>query len=675
MSEVADLEIGLRRHAEGYTVELRFSEPESEADIRPAQSCSARASFDLAYLNTLALDSAAYGRALGNMLFADINLRADFVRCRSVAQAKDYALRLRLLIAPDAADLQVLHWETLRDPHDDTALAVGEQTYLVRYLLSGDWQPVRLRARSALRALVVIANPAGLERYSLQPINLTVERDLALAGLGDIATEVIAGPIRPTIDVILERLRDGYDVFYLVCHGGLMQGESWLALEDEQGNLDRVSGAELACRMRELALRPRLTLLVSCQSGSDGTTAVFNTLAQSLSEAGVPAVLAMQGVVSVDTARLFVSTFCAELRRDGCIDRAAGVARGVVRDRPDSWMPALYSRLRNGRIWYVPGFGDEQASFQKWPTLLRSICDGRCTPILGFGLLEPLIGSSREIARRWADSYGFPLTAGREDLPQVAQFLAVDQDAHFVYSELRETVSREIYRRFGGADVAQGRSPASLDYLLNAAAAQQVARDPFSPQRVLASLPFPFYISASPDSLLVRALAEVGRTPLVASYPWNDQIDTMDDPDCSEVTANRPLVYHLFGQLTDPESLVLTEDDYFSYLMSLSRNRNLVPKIVRGRLTETSLLFLGFRLDEWSFRVLFHSVMNREVQNRRRRNTHVAVQIDLDEHQAAKPDQARRYLERYFGDADISIYWGSAEDFLRELAERNTAQR
>ena len=35
-----------------------------------------------------------------------------------------------------------------------------------------------------------------------------------------------------------------------------------------------------------------------------------------------------------------------------------------------------------------------------------------------------------------------------------------------------------------------------------------------------------------------------------------------------------------------------------------------------------------------------------------------------------EPDGARRYLEEYFGGADISIFWGSVGDFGRELAQR-----
>lgn len=42
--------------------------------------------------------------------------------------------------------------------------------------------------------------------------------------------------------------------------------------------------------------------------------------------------------------------FFSELLQDGQIDRAMARARGAVRKRDDAWMPALFLRLRGGRI-------------------------------------------------------------------------------------------------------------------------------------------------------------------------------------------------------------------------------------------------------------------------------------------------------------------------------------
>ena len=83
----------------------------------------------------------------------------------------------------------------------------------------------------------------------------------------------------------------------------------------------------------------------------------------------MPAVIAMQGNLTMQTAAAFMPVFFAELRRDGQVDRAMAVARGAVRERPDWWMPVLFMRLRSGRIGYNPGFGDEREGLRKWPAL------------------------------------------------------------------------------------------------------------------------------------------------------------------------------------------------------------------------------------------------------------------------------------------------------------------
>jgi hypothetical protein len=97
--------------------------------------------------------------------------------------------------------------------------------------------------------------------------------------------------------------------------------------------------------------------------------------------------------------------------------------------------------------------------------------------------------------------------------------------------------------------------------------------------------------------------------------------------------------------------------------------------VVRRALADTSLMFVGFRMDEWEFRVLFRSLMNQEGRSRRHKYSHVAVQIDPEGSQTLEPERARRYLQQYFEEVDISIYWGSVEDFVRQLKEGWQAAR
>jgi hypothetical protein len=126
-----------------------------------------------------------------------------------------------------------------------------------------------------------------------------------------------------------------------------------LFLEEDQ----RVDGRQLVEKIRGLDHRPLLVVLASCQSaGGVGLAG----LGPRLAEAGVAAVIAMQGDVFMKTSGLHqsINRFFRELLRDGQIDRAMCVARAEICTNLDYWMPVLFMRRRSGSIWYEPGFGE-----------------------------------------------------------------------------------------------------------------------------------------------------------------------------------------------------------------------------------------------------------------------------------------------------------------------------
>jgi len=679
MNKYAELEIGLhRRDAGSYSVDFRFSQPESEADVRLAQSQSTQVTFDFDQLKEIAHDAEAYGTKLTQDFFADPAVSNAFSQARTSAQSLDYPLRLRLLIGPSAPELHSLRWETLRDPQDDTPLCTTENLLFSRYLSSLDWRPVRLRPQGELKALALIANPSDLRDYNLAAVDVDGELERARAALSDIPLTSLPdqeGDQYATLDNLITSLRaQEYDILYLVCHGAMIKDEPWLWLEDDQGKVARTSGGELVIRLKELTQRPRLVVLASCQSAGKSAGDALAALGPSLAEAGIPAVIAMQGNISMQTVAEFMPVFFDELQRDGQIDRSLAVARGAVRGKPDFWMPALFMRLKSGRIWYVPGFSDDRQGFEKWPALMRSIRRGQCTPIIGPGFYESMFGSPRDIAQRWSEAYHYPMAPHeRESLPQVAQYLTINQYRQAPYDELEEYLEAEIqegYKDILPPDLKQGRAP--LDRLISAVGAHRRQQITLEPYNVLAQLPLPIYITTNPANLMADALTDAGKDPQVVLCPWNEYIEQVEsiynqEPDYFP-TPERPLVYHLFGQLSEPDSVVLTEDDYFNYLIGVTSNKDLIPTAVRRALADTALLFLGFQMDEWNFRVLFRFILSQQGGGRRDRYAHIAAQIEPEEGRILEPERARRYLEKYFAKgADISLFWGSADDFLNEL--------
>jgi hypothetical protein len=706
MTDFADLELGIQRaDAESYSLELRFAHPDSDADVRILRPGAL--TIDFAQLNELSGDDAAYGAALGKALFADADFYAEFEKSLVTAQTSRPPLpvRLRLFIAPNAPELQSLRWEALRNLKGEP-LCLSEQILFSRYLPSADRQPVPPKPRDRLRALVLIANPAGLEQFRLAPVDVPAERERAETGLAGFELTVLAtagataqavgaaaapepadAPAqRATLERMLGELRAAntadrpYDVLYIVAHGSFIDRTTYLWLEDEQGKIARVTGNELEQRLRELAPRPRLVMLIACQtagaagSASSNDNGALAALGPRLADAGVPAVIAMQGNVAMALTARFVPAFFSELQIDGQVDRAMAVARGSVRDHADYWVPALYMRFKSGRIWYTPGFGDERDAFEKWPTLVDSIQHNECTPVIGGHIADYLLGSTRDIARTWADTYKFPMQPHeREDLPQVAQFLSVKQNARFVRRELMEYLHSELVERYG--DAIPDAAKLDLTDLLNALGAHERKRNPATPYAVLAALPSRIFVTTDPTNLLEEALRAEGKKPVIELCRWNEDLEKLrsifDREPGYEPSVERPLVFHLFGTFDEPFSLVLTEDDYFDFLLGIATNRELVPIVVREALADSALLFLGFELDDWAFRVVLRTLVNQQGRSRRSRYAHIAGQLIPQEHDVLEPDRASRYLEAYFtASADISIYWGSAQDFARELQTR-----
>ena len=233
----------------------------------------------------------------------------------------------------------------------------------------------------------------------------------------------------------------------------------------------------------------------------------------------------------------------------------------------------------------------------------------------------------------------------QESLPQVAQFLKVHQDVFFMRDELIKHLRGEIEERFGDL-VIPALKDASLDDLISAVG-EKLGQDPATLAiRTLARLPLPIYITTVPSNLLAQALEAAGKQPVVELCRWNDyveQIPSIFDADREpdyRPTPQRPLVYHLFGRLSEPDSLVITEDDYFDYLIGVTANNDLIPPVVRRALADSALLFLGFDLDEWDFRVLFRTVMLRQGGDARRDYAHVAAQIDPESGRIIEPEDS-----------------------------------
>ena len=707
-----EIELWIDRELDGqYTLRLRARPPAGDADHMAGP---AKLPLDDAALLAAGDDAARYGACLGAAVWSDADVRRTFDEVRAVCEAHRAGLRLRLFMAPGAAALHSLRWEAVCDPRDpETPLLAGRDIHFSRYLASHDWQSVELRRRHDLRGLIAIANPTDLADYPLlAPIDAPAVLARTQAALGTVRTTALAGPGEATVERIVAGLAD-HDVLYLVAHGLVVGDEAALWLVRAGGETHRVSAVELCDRLREAGTLPSLVVLCSCQSagtglpvgvtdaGERGQWGALTAIGPRLSRLGVPAVLALQGTFSVESEARFMPRFFEVLREDGRVDRAAGAARAAVGGRPDWWMPVVFTRLRKGRIWYEGGFGQGGDAQDKWPALVRHIRrsrrrvgegsgdaspagpsrrrrggEGGCTPVIGPAVLEPYVGRLPDLAEGWARKHKFPMARHeRGSLPRIAQFLDVKVEQRWVHAEYERSLCAALLRRHGAALTEDQRQRAREDpflaELMLAVAHHRAARG-VEAHRDLAALDLPLYLTVNPDNLLCDLLKEQGKQPVVDICRWCESLVRDEEPvfepaGSERPTSQRPLIYHLFGHLDDPRSLVLSEDDHFDFLTGFWRYKDHIPAVVRAALSSTALLFMGFRVDGWGFRVLFRAIMNREGAGLAPQLAHVAAQVAPEEGRVIDPAGTRDYLSKYARAANVSLYWGTPDDFLGDL--------
>jgi hypothetical protein len=199
------------------------------------------------------------------------------------------------------------------------------------------------------------------------------------------------------------------------------------------------------------------------------------------------------------------------------------------------------------------------------------------------------------------------------------------------------------------------------------------------PIRLLARLRCPLYLTTEFHDFLSRALArELG----AGGERVRDRIWTLtdrrgilrleEDADESrfELSRTNPQVHHLFGRYDYPRSLAFTEDDYIRFLLNFKDRWKALPRRLVERFNDSALLFLGFDLEDWDFRVLFRAILELENSDLLKDIPHVAVQISPDDEHLDDPERTHRYLLDYFKQISEKpvIFVGSAQDFLARVS-------
>ncbi len=175
----------------------------------------------------------------------------------------------------------------------------------------------------------------------------------------------------------------------------------------------------------------------------------------------------------------------------------------------------------------------------------------------------------------------------------------------------------------------------------------------------LAALPFYFVLTSRHDTGLFKALTRQGKSPTSLHYHYRG----VSEGYVSMGTVPAPLLYYLHGSLSDPQSLLLTENDLLDFLVAVVSKNPPLPTSIRAELQkrEKCYLFLGFGIRHWYLRILLHVLQLSHSQNRS-----FALEPLLPKESAERDQTVLFYKTGY----RIEVLDQSAGPFLQELRLR-----
>lgn len=193
------------------------------------------------------------------------------------------------------------------------------------------------------------------------------------------------------------------------------------------------------------------------------------------------------------------------------------------------------------------------------------------------------------------------------------------------------------------------------------------------PLRILAKLPFSIYVTTSYFNFLERALEAEGKQPRTQVCFWSGgkgsaKPEHAPDP-VFDPSVMQPAVYHLYGLEDYPQTLVMSEDDYMNFLITVAQDTDTqnpkIPLRLREGLADSRLLLLGYHVKDWDFRVLFRFIL--QYRSAKSAPRSMLIQLKPGEKQMSDKEKSVRYLSQYFDENQFDVDWTNPEKFIQRL--------
>jgi hypothetical protein len=220
----------------------------------------------------------------------------------------------------------------------------------------------------------------------------------------------------------------------------------------------------------------------------------------------------------------------------------------------------------------------------------EEVASGRCILFLGAGVHAPPSD----------DRYSYP----KENRPPIgkglAEHLADRSKWRARYPE--ETELWDLQRMALDHEVAMGRDQLVED--VRQAVDQDKTASPVL--RALAKLDFRLIVTTNYDRLFEQALYGAGKQPEIRVY---NKADSVADFSTEDPTKDRPQLFKIHGDIGNPASIVITDEDYIEFIMNMNNSRvQTVPDTFTFKFKKRQTLFVGYSLLDYNLRLLFRTL-------------------------------------------------------------------
>jgi hypothetical protein len=255
-----------------------------------------------------------------------------------------------------------------------------------------------------------------------------------------------------------------------------------------------------------------------------------------------------------------------------------------------------------------------------WATIVSRLHEGQCVPFLGAGV--NVAGPGYEglpLAARVTLSLANDLmTTNVKTLDELAKVEvlndALKEYPHLLRLQLQNLASVAFHL---SRAVDSPRVMSLVGDLL------EKGSEPSKLLQTLARMPnVRLIVTTNYDLLMETALNAAGREfvkfvqPVPGFKP--DELLEKDDELCDAKAAKTLILYKIHGSFPDPEQpndkpdeIVLTEEDYIQFLTVVANDAIGIPPAIKSEMTSSTLLFLGYSLEDWDFRTLFKGTIEK----------------------------------------------------------------